>query len=55
MTDDQKEAWEERAAIIQFCTGSGMTRREAEQIAAAQMGLSEEEARPLMDIGIDGD
>lgn len=43
MTDDQKEAFEERAAIIQYCTGAGMTRREAEQIAAEQMGLSDDE------------
>jgi len=43
MTDDQKEAWEERAAIIQFCTRAGMTRREAEHIAAEQMGLIDDE------------
>lgn len=44
MTDDQQEAFEERAAIIEFCTVSGMTRLEAEQIAAEQMGRGEEEA-----------
>ena len=43
MTDDQREAFEERAAIIQYCTGAGMTRREAEQIASEQMGLSDDE------------
>jgi hypothetical protein len=43
MTDDQKEAFEERAAIIQYCTGAGMTRSEAEQIASEQMGLSDDE------------
>jgi len=43
MTDDQREAWEERAAIIQYCTAAGMPRREAEQIAAEQMGLSDDE------------
>lgn len=48
MTDDQKEAWEERAAIIEFCSRAGMTRREAEQIAAEQLGLSEDEVEFLM-------
>jgi hypothetical protein len=44
MTDDHREAFEERAAIIQFCTGVGMTRSEAEKIAAEQMGLTEDDA-----------
>jgi hypothetical protein len=43
MTEDQREAWEERAAIIQYCTGAGMTRREAEQIASEQMGLNDDD------------
>ncbi len=43
MNEDQKEAFEERAAIIEYCTGAGMTRREAEQIAAEQMGLEDED------------
>ena len=47
MTDDQREAFEERAAIIQYCTGAGMTRREAEQIASEQMGLTEDDAEFL--------
>lgn len=45
MTDDQREACEERAAIIQYCTNAGLTRREAEQLAAEQMGLVGEEMK----------
>jgi hypothetical protein len=31
MTDDQREAYEERAGILEFC--AGMTREEAERVA----------------------
>lgn len=51
MTADQKEAFEERSAIIQYCTNAGLTRREAERIAAEQMGLSEDEVDFLMGAG----
>jgi hypothetical protein len=46
---DQREAFEERTAIIQF--GSGLpriTREESERIAAEQMGLTDDEAEFLM-------
>ena len=43
---DQQEAFEERAAIIQFSSGlPTMTREQAEKIAAEQMGLTEDESR----------
>lgn len=48
MTADQQEAFEERAAIIQFCTSAGMTRMEVERLAAERLGLSEDEAEFLM-------
>ena len=38
MSDDEYEALEERAAIIQFCSGREMSREEAERIAQEQMG-----------------
>lgn len=41
MTDDQREAWEERAAILEF--DGGMTRPEAEKVAARQMLLTPED------------
>ena len=46
---DQQEAFEERAAIIQFCSGlPTMTREQAEKLAAEQMGLTDDEAELLM-------
>jgi hypothetical protein len=36
---DQQEALEERAAIIQFCSGREMTRDESERIAAKQLKM----------------
>jgi len=41
MTDDQREAFEERAAILQF--EAGMSKREAEMVAARQMLLTPED------------
>ena len=35
MNDDQREAYEERAGILEFC--AGMTREEAEQAAMAMV------------------
>ena len=35
MTDDKREAYEERAGILQFC--AGMTREEAERVAMAMI------------------
>jgi hypothetical protein len=37
VTDDQREAFEERAAIYEF--EAGMTREEAEEKARADLGL----------------
>ena len=48
VTDDEREAIEERAAIIQFCSGREISREESERIAAAQMGIDEEEMEFLM-------
>ena len=46
---DQREAFIERAAIIQFCSGiPSMTREESERIAAEQMELTDDEAEFLM-------
>jgi len=46
---DQREAFEERAAIIQFSSGlPSMTREQAEKIAAEQMGLTDDEAEFMM-------
>lgn len=41
MTDDQREAFEERAAILEF--EAGMTREQAEKLAARQMLLTPED------------
>ena len=47
--DDKREAFAERAAIIQFSSGlPSMTREQAEKIAAEQMGLTEDDAEFLM-------
>ena len=46
---DQKEAFDERAAIIQFCSGlPTMTREHPATLAAEQMGLTDDEAEFLM-------
>ncbi len=41
MTEDQHEAFEERAAILEF--EAGMTREQAEKLAARQMLLTPED------------
>jgi hypothetical protein len=41
MTADQREEFEERAGILEFCAGH--TRAEAERIAAEMLGLEVEE------------
>lgn len=48
MTDDNREALEERAAIIQFCSGREISRADSERIAAEQMGIDENEMEFLM-------
>ena len=48
LTDDRQEDFEERAAIIQFCSGREISRAESERMAAEQMGISEEEMEFLM-------
>lgn len=45
---DRQEAFEERAAIIEFCSYYAIPRREAETIAAAQMRMTDDEAEFLM-------
>lgn len=46
---DQQEAFEERAAIIQFSSVlPTMTREQAEKLAAEQMGMTDDEAAFLM-------
>jgi len=39
MTDDEYEALEERAAIIQFCSGREVSRTEAWRMACQQMAM----------------
>lgn len=41
LTDDQREAFEERASILEF--DGGMSRAEAEKVAARQMMLTPED------------
>lgn len=41
MTDDQREAWAERAAIIEF--DAGLSRAEAERLALASLSSPEPE------------
>ncbi len=48
VTDDNLEIFEERAAIIQWCSGREISRSESERIAAAQIGIDEEEMEFLM-------
>ncbi|MBK8113436.1 MAG: hypothetical protein IPK44_02315 [Candidatus Accumulibacter sp.] len=48
VTEIEREALEERAAIIQFCSGREISRAESERMAAEQMGISEEEMEFLM-------
>lgn len=45
---DKKESFEERAAIIEYCSERAIPRREAERIAARQMGLTDDDAEFLM-------
>lgn len=46
---DQREAFEELDAIIQFCGGRpSMTREQAEKMAAEQLGMTEDEVEFLM-------
>lgn len=43
MTPDRMEEFVERAAIIEFGSEEYMTRQDAERLAAAQLGMSEDE------------
>jgi len=52
--EDKREAFSERAAIIEFCSERAIPRREAERIAARQMGLTDDEAEFLMGVAKDG-
>ena len=53
MTDDRQDDFEERAAIIQFCSGREISRAESERIAAEQMGIDEGEMEFLMGENMD--
>jgi hypothetical protein len=44
MTDDDREAYEERAAILEF--DAGMSRDEAEKEAMRQIGIVPEDLEP---------
>lgn len=44
MTDDDREAYEERAAILEF--DAGMDRTEAEKEAMRQLGIVPEDLEP---------
>jgi len=44
MTADQREAYEERAAILEF--DAGMIRPEAEREAMQQLGITPEDLEP---------
>ena len=44
MTDDDREAYEERAAILEF--DAGMSRDEAEKEAMLQLGIVPEDLEP---------
>lgn len=46
--EGQQEAFDERAAIIQFCSGREMSREEAERIAAKQLAIGHRDLRQLM-------
>lgn len=46
--EDKREAFCERAAIIEYCSERAIPRREAERIAARQMGLTDDDAEFLM-------
>ena len=53
MTENEREAIEERAAIIQFCSGREISRAASERIAAEQMGIDENEMEFLMGESMD--
>lgn len=54
MTENEREALEERAAIIQFCSGCEISRADSERIAAAQIGIDAEEMEFLIGEKSDG-
>jgi hypothetical protein len=51
ISDDLREAFEERAAIIEFESGSYVPRSEAERIAGQHLGLSDDEIEFLQGSG----
>ena len=51
ISDDLREAFEERAAIIEFESGSYVPRAEAERIAGQHLGLTDDEIEFLRGSG----
>lgn len=51
ISDDRREAFEERAAIIEFESGHYVPRAEAERIAGQYLGLSDDEIEFLQGSG----
>ena len=49
ISDERREAWEERAAIVE--EGCQVSRAEAERMAAEQMGLTDDEIEFLQGSG----
>ena len=51
ISDERREAWEERAAIVEFESGCYVPRAEAERIAGQHLGLSDDEIEFLQGSG----
>ena len=47
ISDERREAWEERAAIVEFESGCYVARADAERIAGQHLGLTDEEIECL--------
>ena len=43
ISDERREAWEERAAIVEFESGCYVARADAERIAGQHLGLMDDE------------
>ncbi len=43
ISDERREAWEERAAIVEFESGCYVSRAAAERIAGQHLGLMDDE------------
>ena len=47
ISDDLREDWEERAAIVEFESGCYVARADAERIAGQHLGLTDDEIECL--------